>query len=63
MGSIRQSLQTEPKNIKKLSVHQIYQSRQKKIKKKSMLSTFNKKWSQKFVWELHDGICRLNPKS
>jgi hypothetical protein len=34
MGSIRQSLQAQPKNIKKLSKHQIYQSEQKKIKKK-----------------------------
>jgi hypothetical protein len=29
MGSIRQSLQAQPKNIKKLSKHQIYQSNRK----------------------------------
>jgi hypothetical protein len=36
------------------------------IEKKSnkiMFSTSKVKRSQKFVWELPDGICRLNPKS
>jgi hypothetical protein len=27
-----------------------------------MLSTLKKKRSQKFVWELPDGTCKLNPK-
>jgi hypothetical protein len=31
--------------------------------KKIMLSTLKKKRSQKLVWELPDGICRLNAKS
>jgi hypothetical protein len=31
--------------------------------KKTMYSTLKKKRSQKFVWELLDEICRLNPKS
>jgi hypothetical protein len=38
MGSIRQSLQAQPKTIKKLSEHQINQS-EKKFTKKSMFST------------------------
>jgi hypothetical protein len=33
MGSIRQSLQAQPKNIKKLSEHQIYQSGRKFFQK------------------------------
>jgi hypothetical protein len=37
MRSIRQSLQAPPKNIKKLSEHQFYQSRRKFSKKKNML--------------------------
>jgi hypothetical protein len=95
MGSIRQSLQAQPKNIKKLSKHQINQSNKKKTQIKecivlqgknsyggyptefagstqnpkiiirtcSMLSNFKMKRSQKFVWKLPDGICRLDPKS
>jgi hypothetical protein len=35
----------------------------KKISKKSFSSTSKVKRSQKFVWELPDGVCRLNPKS
>jgi hypothetical protein len=31
MGSIRQSLQAQPKNIKKLSKHQINKSKQKNL--------------------------------
>jgi hypothetical protein len=33
--------------------------RTKNSKKKTMLRTLKKKRSQKFVWELPDGICRL----
>jgi hypothetical protein len=50
MGSIRQNLQAQPKNIKKLSKHQINQSKKKKPK------------SQKLVWGLPDRVCRFNPK-
>jgi ribosomal protein S17E len=70
MGSIRQSLQAQPKNIKKLSKHQIkkYQNtistnHDESFSRKSMLSTLKKKRSQKFVWGLPDRMCRLNPKS
>jgi hypothetical protein len=35
----------------------------KKYSNKRMFSTSKVKRSQKFVWELPDGICRLNPKS
>jgi hypothetical protein len=35
----------------------------KQISNKSMFSTSEVKRSQKFVWGLPDGICRLNPKS
>jgi hypothetical protein len=37
--------------------------RTKIFPKKTIFSTLNKKRCQKFVWELPDGICRLNPKS
>jgi hypothetical protein len=37
MGSNRQSLQAQPKNIKKLSKHQINQSKQKKYQIKVCL--------------------------
>jgi hypothetical protein len=36
MGSIRQSLQAQPKILKKLSEHQIYHSEQKFSQKKTM---------------------------
>jgi hypothetical protein len=51
MGSIRQSLQAQPKNIKKLLEHQIYQSK-RKFFEKSMFSSLKVKTSQKVVWEL-----------
>jgi cellulose biosynthesis protein BcsQ len=35
----------------------------KKMSSKSMFSTSKVKKRQKFVWELPDGICKLNPKS
>jgi hypothetical protein len=35
----------------------------KKISNKSMFNTSKVKRSQKFVWGLPDGVCRLNPKS
>jgi hypothetical protein len=47
--------------LKKLSEHQIYQSG-RIFFQQSMLSTLKMKRSQKFVWELPDGICKLNPK-
>jgi hypothetical protein len=62
MGSIRQILQA-PKNIKKLSKYQIYQSERTFFQKKYMLSTLKKKRSQKFEWEIPEGVCKLNPKS
>jgi hypothetical protein len=46
MGSIRRSLQAQPKNIKKLSKHQI---EIKNISNKSMFSTSKVKRGQKFV--------------
>jgi hypothetical protein len=41
--------------------HQKYQDKYFS-KKKSMFSTLKKKRSQKFVWGLPDGICRIDPK-
>jgi hypothetical protein len=55
MGATQRSLQAQPKILKKLSEHKIYQSGRTFFQKK--------KRSQKFVWELSDGICTLNPKS
>jgi hypothetical protein len=49
MGSILQNLQAQPQNIKKLSKHQINQS---KVKRR-----------QKLVWGLPDGVFRHNPES
>jgi hypothetical protein len=60
MGATRRSLQAQPKILKKLSEHQIYHQ-DEHFPKKSIFSTFKKNWSQKFVCELPDGICRLNP--
>jgi hypothetical protein len=37
--------------------------RTKIFPKKVCFSTLKKEMSQKFVWELPDEICRLNPKS
>jgi hypothetical protein len=63
MKSIRQSLQAQPNNIKKLSKHQKKPIEIKKISNKNMFSTSKVKRRQKFVWGLPDGVCRLNPKS
>jgi hypothetical protein len=62
MGTTQRNLQAQLKILKKLSEHQIYQSG-RKFSQKGMLSTLKKQRSRKFVWELPDGICRLNPKS
>jgi hypothetical protein len=111
MGATRQNLQVQPKNLKKLSEHQLNQSevtfyqktifsilkvtrsqqfvssrnlqvrpkilkiisefqirkpfQTKKIHQKVCLvvSPSKMKRSQKFVWRLPDGICRLDPKT
>jgi hypothetical protein len=63
MGSIRQSLQAQPINIKKLSKHQVNQSKEKKFSNKSLFSTSKVKRRQKFIWGLPDGVYRLNLKS
>jgi hypothetical protein len=60
LGSIRQSLQAQLQNIKKLSKHQV---NNKKISNKSIFSTSKVKRRQKFVCGLPDGVFRLNPKS
>jgi hypothetical protein len=48
MGSIRQILQAQSKNIKKLSKHQIYHSGRTFFQKK-YVENVRKKRSQKFV--------------
>jgi hypothetical protein len=53
----------QAKILKKLSDHQIYQSKQKNSQKKTVFRTLKVERSQKFVWGLPDGICRLHPKS
>jgi hypothetical protein len=50
------------KIFKNLLEHQINQSERKSSQKK-YIKYLKKVESQKFVWELRDGICRLNPKS
>jgi hypothetical protein len=70
MGSIRQSLQAQPKNIKKLSKHQINQYPKKIIRTPNLpirtnispKKTYLKKEKEPKIRELPDGICRLNPK-
>jgi hypothetical protein len=52
MGSIRQSLQAQPKTIKNIKST----NQNKNFTKKTMFSTLKVKRSQKFVWELPDGI-------
>jgi predicted patatin/cPLA2 family phospholipase len=63
----QRNLQTQQKikkknEKKKFSEHQINQSEQK-FSQKTMFSALKMQRSQKFVWGLPDGICRLNPKS
>jgi hypothetical protein len=62
MKATRRSWQAQPKILKN---YQNTKSTNQEVNfsKKSMLSTLKKKRSKKFVWELPDGICRLNPKS
>jgi hypothetical protein len=62
MIASRRNLQARPKTLKKISEHQINQSK-RKFSKKSMFSTLKVKRSQKFVWGLPGGICGLDPKS
>jgi hypothetical protein len=61
--SIRQSLQAQPKNKKKVIETPNQPIEIKKISNKSMFSTSKVKRRQKFVWGLPDRVCRLNPKS
>jgi hypothetical protein len=63
MGSIRQSLQAQPKNIKKLSKHQIKIKKKIKLKYDVLFSTSKVKRRQKFVLGLPDVVYKLNPKS
>jgi hypothetical protein len=49
-------------NPKKITGTSNQPIRTKILPKKSVFSTLKKKWSQKFVWELADGICRLDQK-
>jgi hypothetical protein len=62
MEATRRNLQAQPKILKKCwntkSTNQ-----NENFPKKSMFSSLKVKRNQKFVWELPDGICRLNPKS
>jgi hypothetical protein len=63
MGPTRRNLQAQPKMLKK-NCRKIKSTNQnKKFPNKSMFSTLKVKRSQKSVWGLPDGICRLNPKS
>jgi hypothetical protein len=62
MGSTRRSLEAQPKIIKKI-IETRNQTTEKKILKKSMFNTSKVKRSQKFMWRLPDGICKLDPKS
>jgi hypothetical protein len=62
VGSIRQSLQAQPKNLKKLSKHLNQPIHVKKISNKSMFSTSKVKRRLKFEWGLPDRVCRLNPE-
>jgi hypothetical protein len=55
MGATRRILQAQPKILKKLTEHQIYQTK-RKFCQKSMFSGLKVKKSQKFALELPDEI-------
>jgi hypothetical protein len=60
MRATRRNLQAQPK-IQKKSYWNTTQY--ENFLKKTMFRTLKMERSQKFVWELPDGICRLDPKS
>jgi hypothetical protein len=62
MEAIRRNLQARPKILKKLLEHQINQS-ERTFSQKHIFSTLKVWRSQNFVWELSDGVCRLDSKS
>jgi hypothetical protein len=62
MGATRRNLPAQHKILKKLSEHQ-YTKQNENFPKKTMFRTLKVLKSRKFVWEVPDGICRLNPKS
>jgi hypothetical protein len=63
MEATRQNLQAQPKMLKKNCRNINTTNQNKNVPNKSMFSTLKVIRSQKFVWELPDGICRLKPKS
>jgi hypothetical protein len=62
MGSIRESLQAQPKTINKIIETPNQAIEIKKISNKIMLSTSKVKRSQKFVWRLPTEFVQAQPQ-